>query len=185
MQALDFVNYLVHLIKIFDWHTPSWSLFIMLFWAVAGVVYAFAAGRGRILTILISVYMAKLIVIEAPFLTTELSKHANIPVGSLQQLATFVILFLVLFMFLGRYAFKSSVDGRQLSSLPFGVAFGLLQVGLLINVVLSLLPAHITNSFSPLIQFIFINGQASFIWLIAPLIFLIALGKFVSERAEL
>jgi hypothetical protein len=185
MQAVAFLNNFEHLIRIFNWHTPSWDLMIMLFWLVAGVVYAFAAGRGRILTILVSVYMAKLLVIEAPFLTAQVSKHANIAVASLQQLVTFAILFLVLFLFLGRYAFKTSADGRHMSSVLFGVIFGILQIGLLINVVIGFLPPAVQNSFAPLIRFLFVDNPAPFLWLIAPVLFLVFLGKFVSERSEM
>lgn len=157
----------------------------MLFWLVAGVIYAFAAGRGRILTILVSVYIAKLLVIEAPFLTQEVAKHTNIAVASLQQLATFSAIFLILFVFLSRYAFKTSVDGRRVSSLAFSVVFGLLQVGLLISVVISFLPNAIVDSLAPLIHFVLIDNWAPFIWLVAPLLFLIFLGKFISERSEM
>lgn len=185
MQGISFLNYLEDLVKAFNWHTPTWDLFILLFWLVAGVVYAFAAGRGRLLTILISVYIAKLLVIEAPFLTTELNKHTNIPVVSLQQMTTFGAIFLVLFLFLGRYAFKSSMDGRHLSSLPFSIIFGLLQVGLLISVVIGFLPSPVVTNFDPLIRLIFVDHWAPFFWLVAPLVFLVAAGKFVSERSEI
>lgn len=185
MQAVSFLNYLEDLVKAFNWYTPSWDLFIMLFWLVAGVVYAFAAGRGRLLTILISVYMAKLLVLEAPFLTTELNKHTNIPVASLQQMATFGIIFLILFLFLGRYAFKSSVDGNRLTSLPFSIIFGLLQVGLLISVVIGFLQEPVVAGFDPLIRLVFVDNWAPFFWLVVPLIYLVGLGKFISDRSEI
>ncbi len=168
----------------FNWHSPSWDLFIFLFWAVASLIYAFAAGRGRILTILVSVYMAKLLVIEAPFLQNEVSKHLHGSLLAMQQLITFVILFLLLFMFLGRYAFKTSADGRQISSFAFGVVFAVLQVGLLINIILSFLPPEIQGHLSPFIQFIFLQPYAGFVWLILPIVFLVALGKFIAERSE-
>jgi len=185
MKGLNLLNHLQQLIHAFNWHNPSWDLFIMLFWLVAGVIYAFAAGRGRIMTILVSVYMAKLLVIEAPFLTTAVSKHSHIAAASLQQLATFAILFFVLFLFLGRYAFKTSADGRRISSLFFGIIFGILQVGLLINVVIGFLPDEVKTGLNPLIRFIFIDNPASFIWLVAPVVFLVFLGKFISERSEM
>src|SRR5690242_7174237 len=109
------------LIRGFNWHSPSWDLFIVLFWLVGSIIYAFAAGRGRILSILISVFMAKLLVIEAPFLQSELSKHLTASLLPLQQLITFVVLFVLLFMFLSRYAFKTSADGRQMTSVAFGI----------------------------------------------------------------
>ncbi len=173
------------LIHTFNWHSPSWDLFILLFWLVASVLYAFAAGRGRILTVLVSIYMSQLLVLKAPFLSSALTSKLSIGEPSLQQLAVFALLFILLFVFLGRYAFKSSVDGRQISSLGFSLIFAVLQIGLLINIVLSYLPAYIQANLSPLIQFLFMHPYSGFFWLAAPVVFLIILGKFVSERAEM
>ena len=173
------------LVRSFNWHSPSWDLFIILFWVVASTMYAFAAGRGRILTILISVYMSKLLVLSAPFLSTGVAHKLNITVVSVQQLVTFVLIFLILFIFLGRYAFKSSVDSRRISSLPMSLVFALLQVGLLINIILTYLPKTVQGSFHPLIQTVFIKDPASFIWLVLPVLFLILLGRFLSERSEM
>src|SRR6185369_5555176 len=157
MHYLEHFQLLVHN---FNWHTPSWDLFIILFWLVASVIYAFAAGRGRILTILMSVYMSRLIVLEAPFLSSEVGKKLHGSALSLQQLVTFSLLFIILFIFLGRYAFKTSADGRRMSSVAFGIVFAVLQVGLLINIVLNYLPALTRSSFDPLIQLLFIKDPA-------------------------
>lgn len=182
MEQLDHLKFLV---STFNWHSASWDLFIILFWLVASSVYAFAAGRGRILSILVSIYMAKLIVIEAPFLSTAVSKQLNITVLSLQQLAAFGVVFLLLFIFLARYAFKTGADGRHLISIPFSLAFAVLQIGLLINIVLTMLPIHIQENFTELIKFLFIRDPASFVWLLLPVAFIVLLGKFISERHEM
>lgn len=180
-KYLEFQN----LISSFNWHSPSWDLFIILFWLVASVMYAFAAGRGRLLSILVSVYMAKLLVIEAPFLNSVVNQKLQIATASLQQLATFAALFLVLFFFLSKYGFKTSAEGRAGSALVFGIPFAVLQVGLLINIVLSFMPTHVQNGFSALVTFLFIQPGASFVWLVLPVLFLIVLGKFISNRTEL
>lgn len=172
------------LVHSFNWTTPSWDLFVMLFWAVASVIYAFASGRGRVINILISVYVAKLMVLEAPFLTDVLNKKLNLPIVSLQQLATFVIIFLLLFL-LGRYVFKTSADGRKFGSMLFGLIFSFLQIGLLINIVLGFLPTGVQNNFSPLVQTLFIRSPAGFVWLVLPIVYLIALGKFVGDSNEI
>lgn len=172
------------LLRAFNWHTPSWDLFIILFWLVASVIYAFAAGRGRILTILISVYISQLIVIEAPFLSAKVAERLPNASLSLQQLATFAILFTILFIFLGRFAFKTSADRRSLTSIPLGIVFAVLQVGLLINIVINYLPQLTREAMAPLIQFLFIKEPASFVWLVLPVVFLIILGRFISERSE-
>lgn len=182
MGILSEIQVLIHT---FNWHSPSWDLFILLFWLVASVLYAFSAGRGRILTVLVSIYMSQLLVLQAPFLSSTLSTKLNVGDPSLQKLIVFVVLFLVLFVFLGRFAFKSSVDGRQISSLGFSLIFSVLQIGLLINIVLFYLPPHIQSNLSPLIQFIFLHPYSAFVWLALPVVYLIVLGKFVSERAEM
>jgi hypothetical protein len=173
------------LIRTFNWHTPSWDLFIILFWLVASVIYAFAAGRGRILTILMSVYMSKLLVIQAPFLSAEVGKKLPGATLSMQQLVTFLLLFIILFIFLGRYAFKTSADGRKITSVGFGIIFAFLQVGLLINIIIGFLPVVYQDTFAPLIQTLFIKNPAGFIWLVLPVLFLIFLGRFISERSEM
>ena len=173
------------LVRTFDWYSPSWDLFILLFWLVASVIYAFSAGRGRILTILVSVYMSQLLVKEMPFLANAVSSNLNVATGTLQQLIAFVVLFIVLFIFLGRYAFKSSADGRQFSALGFGLVFSVLQIGLLINIIANYLPEHVQYSFSPLVQFVFLHPNASFVWLLLPVVFLIVLGRYISERNEM
>lgn len=180
--------YLLHIQKLiysFNWHTPSWDLFIVLSWIVGSVLYAFAAGRGRILGIVVSVYMAKLLVIEAPFLSSPVIKQLHGQASYIQQLVTFIVLFLLLFMFLSRYAFRTSVDGRKLGSFVFIVIFALLQVGLLINIILNFLPEYIQKNFAPLIRFWFLDKPANFVWLLAPIAFLIVLGRFISEKTEI
>ncbi len=172
------------LIHTFNWHSPSWDLFILAFWLVASVLFAFAAGRGRMLLILVCTYMAQLLVIKAPFLSTVAADKFNIAGSTMAQLAAFVVLFLIFFIFLGRYAFRSTADGRQVLALPITLIFTVLQVGLLINIVISYLPDHVKNSFAPLIQFLFLHPNAGFIWLLAPIVFLIIAGRFLSDQLD-
>lgn len=181
---MEYVNTISELVKSFNWHSPSWDLFILLGWGVASVIYAFSAGSGRILTILISTYMARLLVDEMPFLTSAVSDNLSITTGTLQQLVAFVVLFIVLFIFLGRYAFNTSADGRKFTAIGFGIAFAVLQVGLLINIVLSFMPEEIRQNFSELIKFIFLHPNSNFVWLILPVAFLVFLGRFISDRSD-
>jgi hypothetical protein len=174
----------VSLVQNFNWHTPSWDLFIVLAWVGASIVYSFATGRGRVINILLSVFMAKLLTIEAPFLTNAIYSKVPSSLQSLQQLAAFVAIFLVLFMLLGRFVFKTSADSHRLGSLFFSLIFSFLQIGLLINIILTFLPLGVQENFSQLIQFIFIKKPAGFIWLVTPIVYLVLLGKFVGDTAE-
>lgn len=169
----------------FNWTSPSWDLFILLAWVGLAIFYTFSAGRGRVINILLSVYVAKLIVLEMPFLSNAAAKPFNLTIVSLQQLAAFLALFLILFLFLGRFVLKSSADSRHLTSMVFGLFFAFLQIGLLINIILSYLPPATQQHFSQLIQTIFISQTANFVWLILPIAYLIILGKFVGDTNEL
>lgn len=172
------------LIQNFNWHTPSWDLFIILFWGVAAVFYAFAAGRGRIISLLMSLYISKLLVLQAPWLASAINQKLPSSFASLQQLVSFLIIFILLFILLSRYAFRTSADGRHFASLPFALVFAILQIGLLINTVLGYLSVS-GKSFSPLVSLIFLSSSSAFIWLALPLAFLIILGRLVSDRNEL
>ena len=173
-------NQLVHN---FNWQTPSWDLFIILFWGVASVVYAFAAGRGRIIGLLMSLYIAKLLVLQAPWLSDAINQKLPSGLASMQQLISFLIIFIILFILLSRYAFRTSADGRHFGSIPFTVVFAVLQIGLLLNTVLRYLVVSGKN-FSTLINFIFLSSGSDFIWTIAPLVFLIILGRSIADPTE-
>ena len=179
------MNNIIELVKTFNWHNPTWDLFIFASWVLASVFYSFAAGRGRVINILFSVYISKLLVLQAPFLTQGLTDKLPSSLASLQQLAAFVAIFLVLFLLLGRYVFKTSVDHRQVSSMLFGLVFSFLQIGLLINIVLNYLSLDVLNNFSPLIRVIFVQNPMTFVWLVLPVVYLIVLGKFVGDSSEI
>jgi hypothetical protein len=172
------------LIQTFNWFTPSWDLFVLAFWVVASFLFAFAAGRGRVMSVLVSTYIAQLLVIKVPALTHFIGGRLGSTPESLQQLAVFGGLFILLFIFLGRYAFRTSADGRSFTALPFTIVFALLQTGLLINIVLSYMPENVKNSFSQLLKLVFIHQNATFVWMLLPVIFVIFLGRFISSTEE-
>ena len=172
------------LIQGFNWQTPSWDLFVILFWAVGSLFYAFAAGRGRIISLLMSLYIAKLLVIQAPWLASAINQKLPSSLASLQQLVSFLVIFIILFVLLSRYAFRTSADGRHFGSILFSLAFAVLQIGLLINTILSYLAVS-GKTFSPLVSFLFLSNSSGFIWLLAPLVYLIVLGRSVADPNEL
>ncbi len=176
------VNEYLDLLKNFSWQDPTWDLFVFGFWVIAALIYAFASGHGRILTILMSVYISKLLVIEAPFLSEAVADKFGVMSLPLQQLLTFMILFVVLFVFLGKFAFKTAADGRKLSAVGFGIVFSFLQIGLLINIILNFLPETAQQNFTPIVSLLFLQPLSTFVWLILPIGFLVFLGKYVTER---
>lgn len=184
MFAIGAISQFTELVHGFNWQNPSWDLFIFLGWGVSGLIYAFAAGRGRIISLLMSLYITKLLVIEAPWLTKAIGEKVPSGLASLQLLTTFLIIFIVLFAFLSRYAFRTSADGRHFGSIPFLVIFSLLQIGLFINIIISYLPQNTVQAFSPLVKTVFVNPPTNFVWLLAPLVFLIILGRSIADPTE-
>jgi hypothetical protein len=172
-----------NLIHNFNWHSPSWDLFIFLFWGVASMFYAFAAGRGRSISLLFSLYISKLLVLQAPWLSNLINQKLPGSFGGLQELVSFLLIFLLLFIMLSRYAFRTSADGRHFGSIPFTLVFAFLQMGLLISTVLTFLAAS-GKTFSALVELIFLGSAAGFVWMLLPLAFLIILGRSVADPTE-
>ncbi len=183
--AATYINQVSQSAQSFNWHNPSWDLFIILFWAVVSLIYAFAAGRGRVINMLFSLYIARLLVTQAPWLTNAVSQKLPSQFNALQLLVSFLIIFILLFIVLGRYAFRTSADGRHFGSVPFTLFFSVLQVGLLISTIIGYLPAATVATFSPLIKLLFVNSPAPFVWLLLPLGFLVILGRSVADPTEI
>jgi hypothetical protein len=167
-----------------NFHSPSWDAFIFFFWIIVSIIYSFSAGRGRIISILVSVYMSELLVIQAPFLSTAVGSKLGLAVY-LGRLVTFLVLFGFLFLILSKFVFRTSVESRGFGSWFFSLVFAFLQVGFLISVIFTFLPPEIKDTFAPLVRFVFINNTAVFIWLILPIAFLIILGRHISDHSRL
>ncbi len=166
-----------------NFHNPSWDAFIFFFWIIVSIIYSFSAGKGRIISILVSVYMAELLVIQAPFLSAAVGSKFGLAVY-LARLITFLVLFGFLFLVLSRFVFRTSVENRGFSSWFYSLIFAFLQVGFLISVILSFLPPEIKNNFAPLVRFAFVSNTAVFVWLLLPIVFLIFVGRHISDHRQ-
>lgn len=171
------------LLNSINFHNPTWDAFIIFFWIVASLIYSFSAGRGRIISILVSVYMAELLTMQAPFLTTAIGDRAQVDLY-FAQLIVFVVSFAFFFWVLSKFVFRTSFDGRRGAGWLTTTIFSFLQIGFLISVVLSFLPPDIKENFAPLIKFVFVNPTAAFVWLLLPIVFLILIGRHVTDRSE-
>lgn len=161
---------------------PSWDAFIFFAWIVVSLVYSFSAGRGRIIAILVAVYMAELLVIQAPFLSSAVEAKLELTVY-LARLVTFLVLFAFFFMVLSKFVFRTSVENnRGVLTWVFSFIFAVLQVGFLISVILSFLPDATKASFAPLVKLVFISNTAAFVWLLLPIVFLVIVGRRISDH---
>jgi hypothetical protein len=179
---LDF-SHVENLVRGFNWSQPSWSLFILLGWLGVSILYAFSAGRGRVLGLLIAIYVSRLLALEVPWLHKMVAERLSVADGDLQNLVVFGVLFVIIFLALSKHAFKLSAEGRGVG-LIFIIIFSVLQVGLLTSIVLGYLPGPVRDGFAPLVQQVFLYAGAKVFWLVSPVIFLVVFGRFVANRQE-
>jgi hypothetical protein len=169
------------LLSSINFHNPSWDAFIFFFWIIVSLIYSFSAGKGRIISILVSVYMAELLVIQAPFLSSTVGNQFGLALY-LARLITFLVLFAFFFLVLSRFVFQTSLENRRFGSYIFSLLFAFLQVGFLISVILSFLPPEIKESFAPLVRTVFVTDTSVFVWLLLPIVYLILMGRHVSDH---
>jgi hypothetical protein len=154
-----------------DWSTPTWDVIILLFFIFSVLVYSFTLGRDRIVSILISTYLALAVTTNLPYMN-ELTAAIN-KLGAFSfQVSAFLIVFALLFFFLSRSAL---VQG--FSSLSGGwwqvIIFSLLQVGLLASIILSFLPDIATQHLSFFTKTVFLSDLGKFCWITLPILALV------------
>jgi hypothetical protein len=159
-----------------NWATPTWDLFIVLFFLVAAFLYGFSLGRDRVIVILVSIYMALAVVNSAPFIR-DLSQELNIQTSLFAfQISTFLGVFLVLFFFLTRSALLHSLAAGSAPGAWWQVLlFSVLHAGLLVSIVLSFLPPATVQALVPATQQIFTSEFGRFLWITLPILAMVGL----------
>lgn len=167
-----------------DWTHPSWDLFIILFFVIAGFLYGLSLGRDRIIVILISVYMALAVVNSAPFIGNF---QADIGIDQFFafRISTFVVVFIILFFMMSRSALLATVASSDTRGSWWQVLlFSFLHVGLLISITLSFLPPSAATHLAPLTQKIFVEDIGRFIWIIAPILAMVLIKGGAAEKKK-
>lgn len=171
----------------FDFNTPSWDLFIFLFFIIATFVYGFTLGRSRIMVLLISTYMA-LAVIQAATAPGSLlggSTTESVTIGSspffIVQITAFIGLMLLIFFFLSNSALRRAFAATDVQGKVWQiVAFSIAHAGLLVASVLTFVPAERRDVLLGFTNDLFSSAMALFLWTIAPIV----LMMFVKDEEE-
>lgn len=163
-----------------DFNTPSWDLFIFLFFIIATFVYGFTLGRSRIMALLISTYMALALVKTAPFLTTQ-----EVTIGSdpffIVRITAFLGAMLLIFFFLSNSALRRAFAANDVQGKAWQIiAFSILHAGLLVASVLSFIPAERRDVLLGFTNDLFSSATALFIWTAAPIV----LMMFIKDDDE-
>lgn len=158
--------------KGFDFASPSWDLFILIFFVVAVFIYGFSLGRNRIVVILIAIYMALAVVSTAPFIDSWVASAMNTDIGQVFafKLGLFLVVFALLFFLFSRSTLLRSVSGEERHGAWWQIPiFSVLHIGLLLSIALSFLPVSAITELSPFTQEIFTSDIGKFIWITLPI----------------
>ncbi len=159
----------------FDWSSPSWDLFVILFVIFGGLVYGMSLGRDRLALTTIAIYVALAIVNAAPFVGQEFAAQVNFAgyAVDIKVVAFLGLLVMLIFLFARGALFRSllsSASGRGFWQ-SFFLSFA--HTGLIVAVVMNYLPLVAVNNFSEMIRNIFYGQWQLFWWLVTPIAIMI------------
>ncbi len=156
-----------------NWTTPSWDLFIVLFFVVGALIYGLSLGRDRVIVILVAVYIGLAVVSNTPLLNA-LNSSLRVNDNVTLRIALFLGLFILLFFLLSRSALLKTIGGASApGSWWQTIIFSILQVGLLISITLNFLPKEMTQGLSETTRKIFMSDQGRSAWMILPIVMMI------------
>lgn len=167
---------LMNAITAIDWMTPSWDVFIIIFFIMASLVYGISLGRDRIFVTLVSLYMGLAVVKYVPYIT-EFNASITIEDGLAMNVSVFLGIFIILFFLLSQSALvKTLGSGLNQGKMLTVLLFSFLQTGLLISVTLSFFPQDLSQWISPLTQTLFLSDPAKAFWIITPIVAMMIIG---------
>jgi len=153
----------------------TWDLYLLFGLVLAGLVYGFAVGRDRAVTVLLSTYLSLAVVTNAPILA-RISQAFNVGKSSSFQLVWFLGIFFLIFGVLWRSHLLRNL-AQERGAWWETALFSFTQVGLLVSIALALLPTEATQNLSPFFQQAFLGEIGRSFWLIAPIPLLYIIGR--------
>jgi hypothetical protein len=165
-------------LQAFDWSKPSWDLFIVLLIAVGALLYGTALGRDRIMVNMVALYMAIAVMKSVPDSITLWN-------GLFVQLSAFVGLIAIFIFLLSRSALQRTIATAD-SRGPWWqtIIYSILQIGLFVSVILSMLPESSLEKLQPLTQQIFVQPGAGFAWVVLPILIMVALRGGAGQKEK-
>lgn len=154
-----------------DVNSPSWDLFIFLFFIVATFVYGFTLGRSRIMVLLVSTYMALAVIKTVPGLLTTQSVTIGSSPLFIVQITAFIGTMLLIFFFLSNSALRRGFAAADVQGSWWQIiVFSILHAGLLVAAVLSFVPLERINGLLSVTRGLFASNAALTFWVLAPIV---------------
>jgi len=150
-----------------NWASPSWDLFIAVFFLVAVFLYGLSLGRERIIVILVAIYMSLAVVTNAPYIG---QLRGGMDQFAALRIALFISIFVALFFLLSRSAMLKALTNLTGGGFLQVLFFSALQVGLIVSVAVSFLPSEGVAALAPLTKTVFASDMGRFFWIVSPIL---------------
>ena len=161
-----------------NWSTPTWDLFIFVFFVGAAFLYTISLGRTKIVASLVSLYVSLAVVTNLPYLIRFTEGTLAAQFFAFKTII-FIAVFIILFAILSRSTFLEGVVSGSPGSLWGAAILSVLHVGLFISIILSFLPIEALGRLAPITRTVFAGHLGRSFWLIVPL-----LGMIIGHRRE-
>ena len=158
-----------------NWFTPTWDLFVILFLIVAAFLLGLTMGRNKILVLLISIYMAIVVINFFPF--GDIFELPKTDEDFVYPIAVFLAVVIVFFILLSNSALKKALRKTGDKSVFLILLFSLFSIGLILSTVLSFFPKDLVETFNPVTQKLFMAKLSRFLWAVVPVLGMAALRK--------
>ena len=145
---------------------PSWDVIVILFFVAAGFFYGLFTGKSRLVSILISTYVAAFVFENFRYFDFLVAGRSVLETFLIRA-SSFFLLLIVAAMIISRFMVRRDFEARVWWQ-AFGLSF--LEVGLVIALMFQFLPAREFFEFSPLVERLFAGTEAFSWWLLIPLL---------------
>lgn len=157
------------------WFTPTWDLFVVLFLIVAAFLLGLTMGRNKIIILLISAYIAVVVINFFPF--GDIFKTPKTDENFIYPIVVFIAVVFTFFVLLSNSALKKVLRKTGDKSVFQIVLFSLFCIGLILSVILSFFPKNLVATFNPITQKLFMVELSRFLWALVPVIGMAVLRK--------
>jgi len=166
-----------------SWFTPTWDLFVILFLVVLAFLLGITIKRNKILVLLISIYMAIVVINFFPF--GDIFELPKTDENFVYPIAIFLAVVIVFYILLSNSALKKALRKTGDKSIFLIFIFSLFSIGLILGTVLSFFPKDLVETFNPITQKLFMAKLSRFLWALLPVLGMAALrGKRKRSRYD-
>ena len=144
---------------------PSWDIIVLFFFIAVGFFYGISAGRAKLISFMLSVYVGGFLFGNFSFLN-GIIKNGSIA----ERFFSNVFVFFLLVLALNALFSKIITSGADDKKWWHALAISFSTSGLLFSYIFHIFPGKNIFTFSPLIQNLFASNGAFFWWLILPII---------------